>query len=147
MRKFLITLTMMLLPACAMADGKGDIQGALDQWLANYAAGDAAGVAGLYTEDTIILLPDGGRMEGRAAVQAFQEESMAAGITYDNIDLVDFGMDRDLAWSTGVFLAEVPLEGGEIFEAAGTYAIVWRKDADGAWRIHMDTWNDAAGEE
>ncbi|MDP6953837.1 MAG: SgcJ/EcaC family oxidoreductase [Alphaproteobacteria bacterium] len=147
MRKFFITLTIMMLPACAMADGKGDIQAVLDQWLAKYAAGDAAGVAALYTEDTIILLPDGSRMDGRAAVQAFQEESMAAGITYDNVDMVDFGMDGNLAWHTGVFLAEVPLEGDDVFEAAGTYAIVWRKDADGAWRIHMDTWNDAAGEE
>ena len=27
--------------------------------------------------------------------------------------------------------------------APGNYVVVWKKGADGAWRLKVDTWNDA----
>jgi ketosteroid isomerase-like protein len=49
----------------------------------------------------------------------------------------------DLAYEVGDFSLDVPGEGGSFTTSTGNYLVVWKRDADGVWRLKVDTWNDA----
>jgi hypothetical protein len=67
MRSAALAFAFLLMPSFAWAaDDEQAIRDALDQFVASMNAGNAAPVAALYTEDAIMLPPDGTRVEGRA---------------------------------------------------------------------------------
>ena len=144
MKMVLVIFGILCVPSLAWADGETEIRETINNWVASFNAGDAEAVTALYTKDTIILLPDGSNMHGRDSVLAMQKDLISAGITYPHLDVTDVGVDGNMAWNTGTFEAKVPVEDGAPILAKGTYLVVWRKDTDGVWRIHVDTWNDAA---
>lgn len=89
----------------------------------------------------------GVRVCGCAGVQEVLQSIIDANITYTRIDVTDIGIDGALAWNAGTFEAAIPLEDGSLITETGTYAIVWGLDSDGAWRVRLDTWNEAVHSE
>jgi uncharacterized protein (TIGR02246 family) len=87
------------------ADDEQAIRDALAQFVANINAGNAAPVAALYTEDAIMLPPDGTRVEGRAKIHEVLQGFVDAKTAYSHIDLTDVGVDGDLAWNAGTYEA------------------------------------------
>jgi hypothetical protein len=55
----------------AVAQDKATIQSLNDKFAQAFNAGDAAGLATLYTEEAVILPPGAEMMKGRTAIQAF----------------------------------------------------------------------------
>lgn len=148
MRSVALVFAVLLVSSVAWAaDDEQAIRDALDQFVASMNAGDAALVAALYTEDAIMLPPDGTRIEGRAKVQEVLQSIVDAKTAYSHIDLIDVGVNGDLAWNAGTYGAQFVAENGEPATEKGTYVAVWRREADGAWRIQVDTWTvEAQGE-
>ena len=145
MRKLFLILGLILVPTMAIAaDDERAIRDGIDQVLTGVNSGDAALAAAAFTDDAVMLTPDGSRIDGREPIQEVLQSIVDAGITYTRIDVTDLDVDGSMAWNVGTFEAQIPGENGTSSIEAGTYAVVWRKDADGAWRIKVDTWNDAA---
>jgi ketosteroid isomerase-like protein len=40
-----------------------------------------------------------------------------------------------------MFSLKAPAEGGASTDLKGQYIVIWKKDADGNWRLHRDIWN------
>jgi ketosteroid isomerase-like protein len=55
----------------------------------------------------------------------------------------DLEQSGDYAYEIGDFTLQVPVEGGDPTTATGNYLVVWKRGEDGAWRLKIDTWNDA----
>lgn len=147
MRKLAFLLGLLMLPWAAFAaDDEAAIRDTITKFVDAMNRGDAVATAGFYTEDTIMLPPDGSRIDGRAGALADLQAIVDAGITYSNIDVTDVGVDGDLAWNIGTWEAVIPGEGDESSSATGTYTVVWRRDGDGVWRILVDMWADKAAE-
>jgi uncharacterized protein (TIGR02246 family) len=141
MRSVAFAFAILLVTSVAWAaDDEQAIRDALAQFVANINAGNAAPVAALYTEDAIMLPPDGTRVEGRAKIHEVLQGFVDAKTAYSHIDLTDVGVDGDLAWNAGTYEAQFVTEKGEPATEKGTYIAVWRRDADGAWRMQADTW-------
>ena len=71
-----IALTLLALTACTSPDPlRAEIEARTAEWTAMFDAGDYAGVARVYADDAIMLGPDAGRTEGRAAIDAYWADS------------------------------------------------------------------------
>ncbi len=111
-------------------------------WVKLYNARDAVGLAKRYVEDGMRLPPDASRHQGRAAIQAHLQQEFDAGLTNNTSRPTAMGSDGNLAWLVGDFSVDYPTEGGKMATATGNYVVVYRKEADGVWRLVLETWND-----
>jgi ketosteroid isomerase-like protein len=98
---------------------------------------DYAAMAALYTENAMVLPPDGPIVTGRPAIEEFwRSAANALGLTGAVLRTRDLEVAGDTAYEVGE--ANLNLGGGQI---TVKYLVVWMKDADGNWRLHRDIWN------
>ncbi|MDJ0948261.1 MAG: SgcJ/EcaC family oxidoreductase [Alphaproteobacteria bacterium] len=106
-----------------------------------YNSGNAAGLAGLYTEDAALMPPDAPRLEGREAIQQYWQGLIDAGVGDVSLNTFEVEEAGDSAVEMGALTATVPGEGDVRVTVAGKYVVLWRHDGDGSWRLHRDIWN------
>jgi uncharacterized protein (TIGR02246 family) len=138
----LVALALALpLPAFAQG-GAGDLRAQIakmDQaWQKAYNAGDAAGLAALYTKDAKVMAPGAEPVSGTAAIQAFFAKDVAQGAknTLTQGDVVGFG---DFVLKTGGWVAN-SADGKHLDH--GSFMTLLKK-VDGGWKIYRDTWNSS----
>jgi uncharacterized protein (TIGR02246 family) len=102
-------------------------------------AKDWKGVADLYAEDAIELPPNEAANQGRAAIQA----SLEAFPPFSNFQLQVLEIEGrgDLAYARGTYSLTVTPAGAAPIEDRGKYIEIWRKQADGSWKILRDIYN------
>ena len=125
----------------AWAGAREDIEAAMVTFAAAFNGGDGAGVAALYTEDAALLPPGEARVDGRAAVEAYWQGAIDAGLTDIALTPVEVEEDGALAYELGAFSLAVPGENDTKATVTGKYIVVWKKGSDGTWRLHRDIWN------
>ena len=102
-------------------------------------AKDFAAAAALYTEDAKVLPPDGPIVGGgRTAIAEFWQAAVAAldlqSATLKTLDVEVTGPDS----ACEIGEATLQLASGA---ARVKVLVVWKKGADGQWRLHRDIWN------
>jgi uncharacterized protein (TIGR02246 family) len=104
-------------------------------------AGDAAALAGLYTEDAKLLPPNSEMIQGREGVEAFWAGGIQMGIKDVVLTTVDIMGMGDMVCEIGKATVTLQPEEGEAMEDIGKYVVIWKKTADGTWKLHVDIWN------
>lgn len=130
--------------------GAEDVRQAIEQVNASFVeafkAGDAATIASLYTETARMLPPDATEVAGREAIQNLWQSWIDDGLKDLTLEAVDVEASGDLAYEVGLFSLQAPAENDAMVTAGGNYVVVWKRGAEGQWRLHVDTWNDAPSE-
>ncbi|GAA3750001.1 hypothetical protein GCM10022225_37850 [Plantactinospora mayteni] len=90
-------------------------------------AGDAEGVAALYTEDAVLAYPPGGQTVGRSAIQALWAKVLANRPHFELEESLPTLVSGDLALTS-----TAPKDG------AGARAQVVRRQPDGSWLRVLD---------
>jgi uncharacterized protein (TIGR02246 family) len=106
---------------------------------AGVAKGDAAGVAGLYTEDAQALPPGGDAVKGRAAILKMWQGVFDAGIAGAVLTTLEVDVMGDTAAEVGTFL--LTTKDGRTADR-GKYIVLWKK-VNGQWYLHRDIWNSS----
>ena len=138
-------LTGFALAACAAPeppqaqDVSGEIQAADEQFAAAFTAGDAAAVAAFYTDDGMLLPPNGDFVSGKAAIESFWRSVMDMGIASAKLTVEEAEGFGDTAWEVGRYTL-FTAAGDTIDE--GKYIVVWKRTEAG-WRLHRDIWNSS----
>ena len=103
-----------------------------------FHAGDAAGMAAFYAEEAKLLAEDTELIRGRAAIEEFWRQAIdrarAAGATR-TISLDEVTDSGDLGYALGTVVVRIPHRG----EITTKYATIWQRDADGRWRLAVDS--------
>jgi uncharacterized protein (TIGR02246 family) len=133
-----VAATFLCLSVPAMAQDKAIIQSLNDKFAQAFNAGDAAGVAALYTEEAVILPPGAEMMKGRSAIQTFWKgaaEQLGNG-KLTTVEVKPLGSDRALEIGTFSFRTK----GAQPQEITGKYVVIWEK-VGGDWKLATDIWN------
>jgi uncharacterized protein (TIGR02246 family) len=102
---------------------------------------NAAKIAQLYTADASLLPPSAPRQHGRDAVQAFWQTAIGVGLRDVALTTTEVEESGDTATELGTVSATLPGDPGKRVSLHGKYIVLWKKGADGTWRLHRDIWN------
>jgi len=139
----MIALVLLLVAALFQADTEP-----YQRFSAAYATLDAQRVAASYAEDAFYLPPAGDILRGRAAIaerfesrfRKAREQGWTCRITFEFVDRVAAG---DIRSDIGYYTIVTSEPGGHTERFRGKFLKVWRRDADGIWRIHADSYSAA----
>lgn len=117
--------------SCRMLKDDTALRQIPETWRQKYNAGDAAGVAALYTPDAVYLTQHyvSGLVAGRKAIQAYVQRGVDAGYKVDSIEVLRTDCSRELAYVVDRYTAT---NAGQ--KAMGVNLVVLRKSG-GAWQI------------
>ena len=91
----------------AMPVAADDVRAAIEQTNAHiveaFKAGDAAAIAGFYSEDAKMLPPDATEVAGREAIQQFWQSWLDDGLKNLTLEAIEVEADGDLAYEIGNF--------------------------------------------
>jgi uncharacterized protein (TIGR02246 family) len=135
-----------LTTAAAAEDVRQAIEETNARFVEAFKAGDAATIASLYGETAKMLPPDATEIAGREAIQAEWQSWIDGGLKDLTLEAKEVEADGDLAYEIGWFTLQAPTETNDMATASGNYVVVWKRGADGTWRLQVDTWNDAPAE-
>lgn len=133
-------------PAVDVAALKDAIQAREKEWSAAFLAADAAAIANLYTEDGATIQTAGDWRRGRAAIAAGMQPQFDSATFTAREDITEevIPVGPDYVFEAGRYASTGTAKvGGKDRSTTGRYIVLWRKDADGAWRIHRDLGADA----
>ena len=131
-----------LLPVPLLAQGneakiKTAVQDRYQEWLSAENKRDAAAVTNLYDDNAILLPKSEEPVIGKTAIGEFYKKQMAdphfVPFTLKN-DWNSFHLAGDVAIATSVFEGDVTRNEKQI-HFRGKNFLVWKKDADGSWKI------------
>ncbi len=129
--------------AAGTADARQDIDAVNQRWQKAALAGDAAGVASLYTDDAVLMVPGAPRAEGRAAIEsrlaAVFEAGPVSSMTIET-DAVTLSESGELAYDVGTYTMAGKTPTGEAWQDKGKYLGVL-KNVGGQWKLVADIWN------
>ena len=104
--------------------------------------GDSAGLAGSYDNDAVTLMSGMPAWRGKTDIMtqgmALLQQVKFSDIKF-NTTTVDVG--GDFAIETGTYEMTVTPKGGKPTPDKGKYVTVWKKQADGSWKIYRDISN------
>lgn len=136
----IFALALLVVPATALAQhddhGKAALKEMTPRWQAAYNAGDAAGVAALYTKDGVLLPPNSAPVDGREAIEAFWAVALEDGATGELTTKGMYGMGEAAA-EVGMWVI-TGADGSHVDH--GSYMLIY-KQVDGEWQIASDIWN------
>lgn len=111
-------------------------------WTAAVNRGDMAAVADLYTEDAMLMPPNGAALRGRDAVRTFFVEALSSLSPRDvKLSSDEVEVCGDSAYEVGRYQMTVQPSGGAAMNDRGKYLVVWRRQSDGSWKIARDIFN------
>jgi uncharacterized protein (TIGR02246 family) len=140
-----------LLPACTSPpapepDPRQAIDAAQAAFWEAHEQGDAQTLANLVTDEALLWGPGMDEVSGREAIQAAAEGMFAA------MDISDFEVESreltvhgDAAYELATYSETLTYEGAEPSTVRARYLIVWKRDADGGWRVHRNMFHFISG--
>ena len=130
----------------AAAHEAGDIAAIRDlrqnKFAASFIAADSDGFLASITEDMVIMPPDEPPVTGHDTIRAWLEGFFAAYKTDLEYTGSDVSVAGDVAFEAYAFRWTLtPVDGTEPIKQTGKGVYVFRRQADGSWRVARDIWN------
>ena len=128
-------------PPDTRAADEAALRAVIKDWSAAAQAKDAAKFVSVYAEDAVVMLEDAPDMRGAAAIREgipamMQDPNFSLSFAAETVVVARSG---DLAYETGHYTMSMSGPDGKPAPENGHYVVVWRKQADGAWKVAVDT--------
>jgi uncharacterized protein (TIGR02246 family) len=124
--------------AAEHADVSPAIEAMNDSFAQAWAQGDGVALAGLYTDDAMVMPPNSPMVQGKDAVTQFWTGSLGTlpGTTI-KLTSVEVVGDEDMAHEVGNWVVS-DSTGAAVDN--GKYIVIWKHTPDG-WRFYRDMWS------
>jgi uncharacterized protein (TIGR02246 family) len=119
-----------------MSDDERAIREVIANWMNASLVGDSRTVLSLMTDDVIFLVagrPPFGKKEFAA-----NQRSMADYKIEGSSDVQEVGISGDTAWARSQLTVSMTTPTGENIKRAGPALSIFRREADGHWRLARD---------
>lgn len=126
----------------AVRETRAAIESANAKFSEAFARGDAKALAAMYTSDAIAFPPDSEMIRGNEAIGEFWKVTRDSGVQSAALTTVDVERSGDLAYEVGRVSLTIQVAGKAPTTATAKYVVVWKRQADGSWKLHRDIWND-----
>ena len=103
--------------------------------------GNGAAIAALYTDDATLMPPNSEMINGKSGIEAFWKGGLEMGIRDAVLTTVEVLGMGDLACEIGQYKLKIQPGGQAALEDNGKYIVIWKRQADGSWKLHVDIWN------
>ncbi|HEY6441808.1 MAG TPA: SgcJ/EcaC family oxidoreductase [Candidatus Acidoferrales bacterium] len=102
------------------------------------AAKDLDKCMSLYEDDAVLFTPGSPAVIGKDNIRNVIQRMQGMQLTI-NVASVDVARSGDLALDRGTVQSEVTDKKGKRTEQTSAYVLVWKKQADGTWKVAADT--------
>ena len=104
--------------------------------------GDVSAMMEAYAEDAVIFPPGEDPVSGKRAVAQWMTKMHAASpkVAREQFEMASLDICEDFAVETGSIAMQLE-ESGSASAARAPYMTVWKRQADGSWKIQKDIWN------
>ena len=106
-------------------------------FMSNFAAGDSAGIAQLYTANGKLFPSNSDVIEGIEAIGEFWQAIMDMGVATATLETVELEGHGDTAVEEGRYTLSAA--DGSVIDQ-GKFIVIWKNDG-GAWKLDKDIWN------
>jgi len=113
------------------------------QWSKAAESRDLDKLVSFYADDAVVLPAHAAIATTKDSIRKiFQRLLSIPGVALSwkptNVTVAGSG---DLAYSTGTYEMSAPDDTGKPSNDHGKYAAIWKKQADGSWKVALDIWN------
>jgi uncharacterized protein (TIGR02246 family) len=107
-----------------------------------FSRSDTAGILANFADDAVVMQSGVPMMTGRAAIAqglaVFLSEGTISDVKFNVSDVI---VKDDIAIETGTYEMTLTPKGGKAMPDTGKYITVWKRQADGSWKIIRDISN------
>jgi uncharacterized protein (TIGR02246 family) len=149
MRRFVAMVAVLVAVGCTQrpaeppdtrAADEAAIRASIREWSAAAQAKDAAKFVSFYADDAVVMMAGAPDISGIAAIREgiggmMQDPAFALSFEADNVVVA---LSGDLAYETGAYTMSMTGPDNKPATEQGHYVVVWRKQADGAWKVLVD---------
>jgi len=127
-----------------LATDLGTIHQNIDAFSKSLVGGDFEAVVNAYTKDAAIFPQRGDIRRGQEAIRTYwtPPAGRKSRTVHHRILPVEIVVSGEEAYDWGYYEGATERANGEKIHWEGKYVIVWKKTADGEWKIYLDSWNN-----
>ena len=130
-------------PVAGASSGPAEVHAAADTRLKAIETGDVEAYLSVYTDDAVWMPPSAVEVVGKEAARRRISQAFEA------VTLEPVVQSREQTVMSPEWIADrgqysimvTPKQGGETRQEVGSFLTLWRRDADGKWKIYFDIWN------
>jgi len=140
-----LVLLVLSASAAALGQTKGKTEGAIlaadAEWLKVYQAKDLAKSVAFCDEQASMLAPNAPIATGKDAIAKVIADDFAHDTITWHANKVGVARSGDLGYTSGTTEATFKDASGKTISDKGKYLTVWKKQADGEWKVLYDMFN------
>ena len=135
-------VTALALAGCACSTCRTSDAGAHDafgSYVAAINSNNLDTLTAMFTDDVVFMAPGSPPIVGKAAVRDWCAGYLDAFITHWDKTSVEMVVDGDHAWERYSYRStDTPRAGGDPVSGTGWGLVIYRREADGVWRVARD---------
>jgi ketosteroid isomerase-like protein len=142
---------LMLLALASCAPQKPDmvaLKGVIDEYNSlvtkSMLEGNVSATMSYYADDAVSMPASGPMLKGKEAIQKNSDEMMKSGMKFTAVKFTssEVGGSGTLAYEIGTYDMSMEI-GPTKIDDNGKYMTLWKKQADGSWKVFSEIWNSS----
>ena len=126
--------------APSQAEDVAAIKSGVEQYVA--VVGDASASVALFTDDGVLMPPNEPAVIGKEAMLSYNQAFWGQFTEELTLSPEEVEVAGDWAFARGTAaVTYTPKAGGQPTEDTGKWLQIWRRGADGSWKLAHDIWN------
>ena len=103
--------------------------------------GNLAGVVAGYADDATMVPPDGGLIRGKQAIEEDYKTLFQMGMKEVVLTTIEVEGTGGTVYEIGKTRVRIQPEGQQAIQDSSKYLVIWKRQADGMWKVHVDIWS------